>query len=200
LIVIAPTTSVVPALWPMRFNRPFIVTATASPTRLTLAAGAVVAHRTIKNASVGLANVQAIGKYLYERPDGSLSPDPEGARRKLPIATDAKFLDTLLGACQDAGGKLKVRIDHSDSIEARVGFATNFRKDGDRVACDINVFDSSQAGDLVLEVARVDPRNVGRSIDFQPSYEVRDGVAYMRADSIRAVDVVDAGAITPHGL
>lgn len=169
--------------------------------RLKLAASTVDSKTgTITGATVAKAGVPAIGKFIYEMADGSLSVDPEGARRKLSIATDAKTLSTLMAAIEAAGGKLKVRVDHNDEIGARVGYATTFRQEGDRVLCDIQVYDSSPHRALVLETATKDAANVGLSIDFNPSFEVIDGVAYMRAESIRAVDVVDAGAITPDGL
>lgn len=169
--------------------------------RLRLAASTVdFKTGIISGATVAKAGVPAIGKFIYEMADGALSVNPEGARRKLSIATDAKTLSTLMAAIEAAGGKLKVRVDHNDEIGARVGYATTFRQEADRVICDIQVYDSSPHRALVLETAAKDAANVGLSIDFNPSFEVIDGVAYMRAESIRAVDVVDAGAITPDGL
>jgi hypothetical protein len=169
--------------------------------RLRLAASTVDSKTgIISGATVAKAGVPAIGKFIYEMADGALSVNPEGARRKLSIATDAKTLSTLMAAIEAAGGKLKVRVDHNDEIGARVGYATTFRQEADRVICDIQVYDSSPHRALVLETATRDAANVGLSIDFNPTFEVIDGVAFMRAESIRAVDVVDAGAITPDGL
>lgn len=171
--------------------------------RLVLAAS-TVDEKTglISGATVAKAGVPAIGKFVYLRRDGSLTADPEadGIVEKLQVVTDDKTLETMLAAIEVVGGRLKVRVDHDDSIGARVGYAEHFRRDGDRISCDISAFDSSPHRALVLETAKKDGANVGLSCDLTPTFEVIGGRAVMRVQAIKAVDIVDRGAITPGGL
>ncbi len=154
----------------------------------------------LRGVTVAKAGVDAEGKFLYLDQNGDALPTPEGAVKKYAITTDGTTLDTLLGAIQDAGGRLKVRSDHDDSIQARAGYADNFRKIEDRVICDIYLNDSYRDRDIVLEVAGDTPELMGLSIDFSPSFQLEDDSALMRVEEIYAVDIVDAGAITPAGL
>lgn len=154
----------------------------------------------IYGVTVAKANVNALGKYVYLDANGQLTRDPEGARKKLQVKTDGKTLDTLMGAAQDAGGRVKSREDHDDSIGARAGFADNFRMIGDRVICDLHVFDSYANRQIVFETAAKTPDDIGLSIDMDPSFEILEDCALMRIAKLNAVDIVDAGAITPAGL
>jgi len=171
--------------------------------RLVLAASTVDEKAgLISGATVAKSGVPAIGKFVFLKRDGTLTADAEAddVVEKLQVVTDDKTLDTLLAAIKDAGGRLKVRVDHDDSIGARVGYAEHFRRDGDRVSCDISAFDASPHRALVLETAKKDGANVGLSCDLTPTFEVIGGRAVMRVKAIKAVDIVDRGAITPDGL
>src|SRR5882724_9044991 len=86
------------------------------------------AKGSIRGATVAKAGVEAIGKFVYLDVNGQVTRNAGQACKKLPVYTDAKMLDTLMAAAQDAGGRVKVRSDHDDSISARAGFADNFRK------------------------------------------------------------------------
>jgi hypothetical protein len=154
----------------------------------------------LRGVTVAKAGVDAQGKFLYLDQNGDPLPTEAGAVKKLAITTDETTLDTLLGAIQDAGGRLKVRSDHDDAIQARAGYAVNFRKIDDRVVCDIHLNDSYRDREIVLEVAKDTPELIGLSIDFMPSFQLEKDTAIMRVGEIYAVDIVDAGAITPSGL
>lgn len=154
----------------------------------------------LPGVTVAKAGVQATGKFLFLDAAGKPTADEAKAKQKLPMFTDEKTLTTLLGAAQDAGGKVKVRSDHDDKLEARAGFAAKFFRDGDRVACDIQLYKSYKDREIVLETADETPEMIGCSIDFTPSFEIKDGKAFMRVEELSAVDIVDAGAITHGGL
>lgn len=158
----------------------------------------------IRGCSVAQAGVVAVGKYVLLDKNGQLTRDPELAVRKLPVVTDEKTLDTLLAAAQDAGGVVKVRSDHNDSLGARAGFAANFRmvRDADkpRVATDLNLNSSYRDREIVLETAKKTPALLGLSIDFLPEYEILPDKALMRVRELYAVDIVDEGAVTHDGL
>jgi hypothetical protein len=149
-----------------------------------------VANGIIRGATVAKAGVQATGKF-YTAPDG----------REYPVFTDETTLSTLLAAAQDAGKRIKVREDHLDEPGARAGYSFEFKHTDDgRVIADIQLFKSYENRSLMLETAIETPEEIGLSIDFLPSFEVRDGKAYLRVDELNAVDIVDEGAITPGGL
>ena len=151
-------------------------------------------------AVVMQANLPLTGKTVFVDETGAVTKDPKAARRKLPVYSDAKTLETLLAACQDAGGKLRVRVDHDDSVQSRAGFATAFRKDGDVVRADVTLFDAFEGRDLVLETADRTPDLMGLSVDIVPTFEIAGDRAFLRIQSISAVDVVDEGAGTPGGF
>ncbi len=178
---------------------------------IQLSAGVIdEAAGVIRRATVAQADVEATGKFILLDKDGNLTRNAKDAARKLQVVTDMATLTTLMASAQDAGGRLKVRSDHDDSLEKRAGFANNFElipettKDGvklpARVVADINLNTSYRDRAIVLETARKTPELIGLSIDMTPSYEVFKDRALMRIDELIAVDIVDEGAITHDGL
>lgn len=170
-----------------------------------LSAGTIdAAGGLVRGCTVAQAGVEAGGKFVLLDRDGKLTRDPEQAVRKLPVYTDDRTLETLMAAVTEAGGVLKVRSDHDDSLGARAGFADSFRLDtkGDRprVAADLHLNESYRDREIFLETAQKTPALVGLSIDFAPTYELLQDRALMRVKEIFAVDIVDAGAITHDGL
>jgi hypothetical protein len=154
----------------------------------------------IRDVTIGKAGVQAQGHKVMFDGNGDRTLDPAQAKRKLQIATDEETLSTLMGAAQDAGGQVKCREDHDDSIGSRAGFIDNFRTLGDRSIGDLHLFDSYRNRAVVLETAAKTPGEIGLSIDFTPRFEIKGDIAFMRVSELEAVDIVDAGAITPGGL
>lgn len=168
---------------------------------LQLAAGAVDAKTgIIRGVTVAQSGVEATGKFILLDAEGNLTRDPALAKRKLQVITDAKTLETLLAAANAAGGSTKSREDHDESIGARIGFADNFKLEQGKVVCDLHVFDNYRNRDLLLETAAKTPKEIGVSIDMNPSFEIHNGRALMRIEELIAVDVVDEGAITHDGL
>lgn len=154
----------------------------------------------IRGATVAQAGVEAIGKFVMLDANGNLTRDPELAVRKLQVVTDSTTLDSLMTAAEQAGGVLKIRSDHDDSLQARAGFADNFRKVENRVVCDLHLNKSYRDRDIVLETANSTPKLIGLSIDMTPNFELTKTSALMRISELLAVDIVDAGAITHDGL
>ncbi len=168
---------------------------------LKLAASKVdAAAGTIHGATVAQSGVRALGKIAMFDSSGALTRDPDKAVKKLPAYTDEKTLDTLMAAAQDAGPRMKVREDHNDAIEARIGYCSNFSKGDGRVSTDIQAFDAYRNRALLFETALKTPDQIGLSIDAVLSYEIVGDKALMRVESLDAVDIVDAGAITHGGL
>jgi hypothetical protein len=170
-----------------------------------LNAGAIDATKgTITGATVAQAGVKALGKFIFLDKSGKLTRDEDEATEKLPVYTDEETLDTLMAATSENGGVFKIRSDHDDSLDARAGYAVNFRRDGNRVAADLKLNDSYRDRDIVLETAAKTPRLIGLSIDMVPSFEItgkgEERRAMMRIDRLIAVDIVDQGAITHDGI
>lgn len=153
---------------------------------------------------VAKAGVQATGKFVFLDASGAITRDEKLAKKKVPVFTDAKTLETLMAAAKLAGKRVKSREDHNDELGARVGFADSFKRvtddEGDRVIADIHVFKTYKNRAIVLETAAETPEEIGLSIDFTPTFELIDGKALMRVTELHGVDMVDEGAITPDGL
>lgn len=99
---------------------------TAHDLRLRLAASTVDSVKgTITGATVAKANVPAIGKYIFQRADGSLTTEAEGSVKKLGVATDDQTLATLMTAINQAGGGLRfalittIRLIHASDTQPR---------------------------------------------------------------------------------
>jgi hypothetical protein len=155
---------------------------------------------TLRNVTVAKAGVAAQGHYLSVDSEGMQTQDPDQIRRELPVMTDEETLKTLMAAAVSAGGRFKVRSDHDDAISSRAGYADNFQIIEDRVVCDVHLNESYRDREIVMEVAKNTPELMGLSIDFLPSFEIGKNEALMRVQKLNAVDIVDAGAITPAGL
>ena len=162
----------------------------------------------LKGVTVAKAGVPAIGKFVMIDENGDRTNDPERARKRLPIVTDSSTLDTLLAAAEAGGGVFKVRSDHDDSLTARAGYASNFRRvtttiDGqvdDVVVCDLSINNSYRDRAVVFEVATETPQLIGLSIEHTPDLVLLNDRALLRVKELAAVDIVDQGAITPSGL
>lgn len=166
-----------------------------------LSVGAIDAEGgTITGATVAVSGVKAIGKFVFLDRNGNLTRDEKLAVTKLPVYTDAKTLSTLMLAAGEAGGVLKIRSDHSDTLQDRAGYADQFRLFENRVVADLHLMDSYRDKAIVLETAQKTPKLIGLSIDMIPSFDIEDGKALMRIEELLAVDIVDAGAITHDGL
>ncbi|MBS0328229.1 MAG: hypothetical protein JSR30_00120 [Proteobacteria bacterium] len=154
----------------------------------------------LRGVTVAKSGVQAQGHFVLVDKGGKLTKDPKQAVNKLPVFTDEETLTTLMAAVTAAGGRVKSRSDHDDNLNKRAGSAVRFVRDGDRVACDLQLLQSYKDRAIVLETAKETPELIGCSIDFKPRYEVIDGKAFIRVQELYAVDIVDEGAITPQGM
>jgi hypothetical protein len=154
----------------------------------------------ILGATVAKAGVRALGKFVFLDAQGERTLDPEKAARKVPVFTDEETLKTLMTAAVKEGGRVKCREDHDDSVGARAGLAETFTRDGDRVTVDLSIFEAYRNRAIFLETAQKTPEAIGLSMDIDPTYEIRGDRAFMRVRQLFAVDIVDAGAVTPDGL
>lgn len=154
----------------------------------------------IRGVTAMKAGVKAKGKFVMLDAAGVRTTNAALMKSRIPAYTDMETLQTLMGAAQDAGGRVKVRSDHDDSLSARAGYATNFRLLEDRVVCDLHLNKSYRDRETVIETAQKTPELMGCSIDFNPEFVIEKNKALMRVSELSAVDLVDEGAVTPNGL
>jgi hypothetical protein len=110
---------------------------------------------------------------------------------------------TLAGVVAQANtyeGGMKVKLDHTNSAGAIVGFLRNFRIEGDTVRADLTLLKSSPHRGYVLELAATIPDTFGLSIAFSGVDEEISGQRYARCDEIYSADLVSEPAANPNGL
>lgn len=122
-----------------------------------------------------------------------------GTVRILPLFMDEKGLGLVVEAGV-AANRAKARENHDDSVGSRAGYVDNFRLQGGKAVCDLNIWDAYRHRALFLETALKTPEMIGLSGDFRFLAEIIGDRAYMRVTGIDAVDIVDQGALTHAGL
>ena len=110
---------------------------------------------------------------------------------------------TLAGVVAQANtyeGGMKVKLDHTDSAGAIVGYLRNFRIEGDAVRADLTLLKSSPHRDYVLEIASTIPDTFGLSIAFSGTDEKVGDNWFARCAEIYSADIVSEPAANPSGL
>jgi hypothetical protein len=110
---------------------------------------------------------------------------------------------TLAGVVAQANaydGGMKVKLDHTDSAGAIVGYLRNFRIEGDAVRADLTLLKSSPHRDYVLEIASTIPDTFGLSIAFSGTDEKIGDNWFARCTEIYSADIVSEPAANPSGL
>lgn len=155
----------------------------------------------IRDAVVAECNVAAKGHFGYLNADGIFSRErgPDTVKT-VPLYMDEASLETALASANEEGGRARVRSDHDDSLAARGGYADNFRIADGKLITDIHLFDTYKDREIVLETAEKTPDLIGLSMDFSFKTEISDNKALIRVTGLKAVDIVDEGAVTPNGL
>lgn len=121
------------------------------------------------------------------------------AKRSVPLAMDAASLATVVAAAKPIA-RVKTREDHDDAIRSRAGYAENFRIEAGKAVCDLTILDAYANRAIFLETAQKTPELIGLSGDFKFTAEIVGDQALMRVTRVDAVDIVDRGAVTHHGL
>jgi len=110
---------------------------------------------------------------------------------------------TLAGVVAQANtyeGGMKVKLDHTDSAGAIVGYLRGFRIEGDAVRADLTLLKSSPHRDYVLEIASTIPDTFGLSISFSGADEKIGDHVFARCTEIYSADIVSEPAANPSGL
>ena len=110
---------------------------------------------------------------------------------------------TLAGVVAQANtyeGGMKVKLDHTDSAGAIVGYLRGFRIEGDAVRADLTLLKSSPHRAYVLEIASTIPDTFGLSISFSGADEKIGDHVFARCTEIYSADIVSEPAANPSGL
>ena len=153
----------------------------------------------IFGATVAQAGTIAKGHSEWIDEGGAIVKSGTAGAKKYALKVDQKTLETALSLIQPEEN-IRTRVNHSDSVNDRAGYCNMFRIEGDRLVCDLFLFDACPGRTLLLEVAERTPELIGLSLDFKYTVELGGDVAFVRIEAIHAVDIVDEGAVTPRGL
>ena len=148
----------------------------------------------LEGVAVMTKDLPCAGKFILVDTAGNITKNPNQANKRLQVWTDEESLTTLLVALEAAGPKLKVRTDHSDDVADRVGYADSFGRQGASVTCDLHLFASADARNIILETAARSPELLGVSVSFIPRFEIRPDRALLRVVAVEACDIVDEAA------
>lgn len=113
-----------------------------------------------------------------------------GEARGHGMMIDEETLKQVKACCQSFKNGLKVALDHYSGIEAIVGYLNNFRISGEKLLADLQLLETHEKREYVLELAETIPDNFGISISFSGDHDHIDGVTYARCDEIYSADLV----------
>lgn len=113
---------------------------------------------------------------------------------------DSTSLEQVLGLALAQPDGVKAKADHGSGIFDTVGKLVNFRREGNQVKADLELFKSDSNFSKVLEMAIKLPESFGFSVNTSAEYEKKDGKKLVRFKELESVDLVDAPAANPNGL
>ncbi len=116
------------------------------------------------------------------------------------VSIDSKTLRQVKECAEEFMGGVKVKMDHWTGLNQVVGILRNFVIDGNQLRADLHLLKSSEATELILEIATEIPDTFGLSIVFGGVDEEIDGLFFARCDDLQSVDLVDRPAANPSGL
>ena len=116
------------------------------------------------------------------------------------LLIDAKTLNQVATNAATYPGGLKVKVNHSDDLNAIVALLRDFRVEGDRVRADLHVLENAEHAEKIFELAEKMPESFGLSISFSNEPEEIDGKRFARCVEIYSADLVDSPAANPTGL
>lgn len=116
------------------------------------------------------------------------------------MSVDDTTLAGVLAQANTYEGGMKVKLDHTDSAGAIVGYLREFRIEGDAVRADLTLLKSSPYRDYVLEIASTIPDTFGLSISFSGADEKIGDHVFARCTEIYSADIVSEPAANPSGL
>jgi hypothetical protein len=116
------------------------------------------------------------------------------------LFVDAQTLREVKQCAETYKGGVKVNLDHGAGIKDIIGFVDNFRIVGEQLLGDLNLLDSAEKRDYVLEIASKLPDTFGISIAFTGPVREIDGKRFASCSELYSADLVQTPAANPTGL
>jgi hypothetical protein len=116
------------------------------------------------------------------------------------LFVDAQTLREVKQCAETYKGGVKVNLDHGAGIKDIIGFVDNFRIVGEQLLGDLNLLDSAEKRDYVLEIASKLPDTFGISIAFTGPVREVDGKRFASCSELYSADLVQTPAANPTGL
>ena len=116
------------------------------------------------------------------------------------LFVDAQTLREVKACAETYAGGVKVNLDHGAGIKDIIGFVDNFRIVGEKLLGDLNLLQSAERRDYVLEIAEKLPDTFGISIAFSGPVREIDGKRFASCEELYSADLVQTPAANPTGL
>lgn len=116
------------------------------------------------------------------------------------LFVDATTLQEVKACAESYAGGVKVNLDHGAGIKDIIGFVDNFRIVGEKLLGDLNLLQTADRRDYVLEIAEKLPDTFGISIAFSGPVREKDGKRFASCTELYSADLVQAPAANPTGL
>jgi hypothetical protein len=116
------------------------------------------------------------------------------------IYVDSQTLLEVKDCAESYRGGVKVNLDHGAGIKDIVGYCTNFRIEGDKLLADLNLLESSDMKDYVLEISTKLPDTFGISISFSGPTRESNGMYFASCEELYSADLVQTPAANATGL
>jgi hypothetical protein len=116
------------------------------------------------------------------------------------LFVDRITLQEVKACAETYAGGVKVNLDHGAGIKDIVGFCDNFRIIGDKLVADLNLLQTAERRDYVLEIAEKLPDTFGISIAFSGPVREVNGKRFASCEELYSADLVQTPAANPTGL
>jgi hypothetical protein len=116
------------------------------------------------------------------------------------IYVDGQTLLEVKDCAESYRGGVKVNLDHGAGIKDIVGYCTNFRIEGDKLLADLNLLESSDMKEYVLEISTKLPDTFGISISFSGPTRESNGMFFASCEELYSADLVQTPAANATGL
>lgn len=113
---------------------------------------------------------------------------------------DEQTLLEVKACAETYKGGVKVNLDHGAGIKDIIGFVDNIRIVGERLIGDLNLLETADKRDYVLEIAEKMPDTFGISISFSGPVRDIDGQLFASCTELYSADLVQTPAANPTGL
>ena len=113
---------------------------------------------------------------------------------------DEQTLLEVKACAETYKGGVKVNLDHGAGIKDIIGFVDNIRIVGERLIGDLNLLETADKRDYVLEIAEKLPDTFGISISFSGPVRDIDGQLFASCTELYSADLVQTPAANPTGL